>query len=96
MKNKPLKIEIKFEVFDDDPLKKEILKAFANLMKLLEASNDPKSTGTRWKNCSQECRDKFPIDSNENRSDNRPENLQHFPNKSAHNSHHKELDHATK
>lgn len=52
--------------------------------------------GTRWKNCSQECRDKFPIDSNENRSDNRPENLQHFPNKSAHNSHHKELDHATK
>lgn len=40
--------------------------------------------------------DRFPIDSNENRSDNRPENLQHFPNKSAHNSHHKELDHATK
>lgn len=40
--------------------------------------------------------DRFPIKSNENRSDNRPENLQHFPNKSAHNSHHKELDHATK
>lgn len=40
--------------------------------------------------------DRFPIDSNENRSDNRPENLQHFQNKSAHNSYHKELDHATK
>ena len=47
MKNKPLKIEIKFEVFDDDPLKKEILKAFANLMKLLEASNDPKSNRSK-------------------------------------------------
>ena len=58
MKNKPLKIEIKFEVFDDDPLKKEILKAFANLMKLLEASNDPKSTGTRWQKGNPNDRDK--------------------------------------
>ena len=40
MKKKPLKIELKFEVFDDDPLKKEILETFSNLMKLLEKNND--------------------------------------------------------
>jgi hypothetical protein len=37
---KPTKIQLKFEVSADDPLKDEIFKAFSNLMKLLERNND--------------------------------------------------------
>jgi len=40
MKKKPTKIELKFAVSDDDPLKDEIFKAFSSLMKLLERNND--------------------------------------------------------
>ena len=40
MKKKPTKIQLKFEVSDDDPLKDEIFKAFSDLMKLLERNND--------------------------------------------------------
>ncbi len=40
MKAKPTKIQLKFEVSDDDPLKEEIFEAFATLMKLLERNND--------------------------------------------------------
>jgi modification methylase len=37
---KPTKIQLKFEVSDDDPLKKEIFEAFATLMKLLDRKDD--------------------------------------------------------
>lgn len=37
---KPTKIELKFSVSDDDPLKKEIFEAFSKLIKLLERNND--------------------------------------------------------
>lgn len=37
---KPTKIELKFSVSDDDPLKKEIFEAFSTLMKLLERKDD--------------------------------------------------------
>lgn len=40
MKKKPTKIQLKFEVSDDDPLKDEIFRAFFDLMKLLERNND--------------------------------------------------------
>ena len=40
MKKKPTKIQLKFEVSNDDPLKDEIFKAFSSLMKLLERNND--------------------------------------------------------
>jgi hypothetical protein len=33
---KPTKIEIKFEVFDDDPLKYKIFKKFRELVELLQ------------------------------------------------------------
>ena len=40
MKKKPTKIQLKFEVSDDAPLKNEIFKSFSDLMKLLERNND--------------------------------------------------------
>ena len=40
MKKKPTKIQLKFDVSDDDPLKDEIFKAFSELMRLLERNND--------------------------------------------------------
>ena len=40
MKTKSTKIQLKFEVSDDDPLKKEIFEAFATLMKLLDRKDD--------------------------------------------------------
>lgn len=40
MLKKPTKIQLEFEVSDDDPLKNEIFKQFSDLMKLLERNND--------------------------------------------------------
>ena len=39
MKKKPIKINLKFEFYEDDPMAKEISEAFSNLMKTLELAN---------------------------------------------------------
>ncbi len=40
---KPIKINLKFEFYEDDPMAKEIGEAFSKLMKTLELANKEKN-----------------------------------------------------
>ena len=42
MKKKPLKINLKFEFYEDDPMAKEIGEAFSKLMETLKLANKEK------------------------------------------------------